>query len=447
MTRWGVGGIRAQAGTAVDLARAGYNLLGLGLVGLGAPAGWIASRLSGRWGWFWPRMGLYRGVELAPGEARVWLQAVSVGEVEVAWAVARRLVEAGVEVVMTSSTQRGLERARALAGAQALVLPMPVDVPWAVAAAVRAIRPTAYGSVETELWPNLSARLGAAGVVQVLVNGRISPRSFPRYSRLKALVGPVLGRLRSLGMISAADAQRVVALGAAPGRVEVVGNAKYALLADRLARAEPSRLAGRLGVQAEAVVVAGSVRTGEIVPVLEAFKLLLQGGQEALLVVVPRHEGRSWRWVEAARARGLGVVRWSELAALGRRPREAKVVVVDRMGLLLELYGLADAAFVGASLVELGGQNPMEPAAWGVRVCFGPDMSDFADEARRLLQAGAAEVVRDARELADAWARAIAMGPAPPEAARQLVAASRRAAARYAAMVLRAVVEGMKRAG
>lgn len=439
----------------MDPSLIGYNLaLGVGAALL-VPArlgAHLARGASGRAARtlveLWPRLGLYR--QLAParrqqGAPRVWLQAVSVGEVMVARAIAQELVRLvpRVQLTVTASTATGLARARQELGLWAAVAPFPLEVPWAVAAAAARIRPHLYASLETELWPNLTAWLHRRGVACLLLNGRLSPRSFPRYRRVRSLVRGVLARLEVLSMIGPDDARRVVALGADPARVRVDGNAKYAGLAER-ARPELTReAAARLALGEAPLVVAGSVRRGEEEPVVGAFVRLRRQHPTAVLALVPRHPERAGRWLAACARAGLAAQLWSRLSPQAPRRAETAVVVVDVMGVLMPLYGLARVAFLGASLVPLGGQNPMEPAAWGVPMCWGRSMEDFADAAAQLQEAGAGEQVSGAEELARYWARMLAE---PAEARRRGraargVAQGHSGAARTAAELIAAALE------
>lgn len=381
-----------------------YNLA-LGLAGATLPGLWLGSRLARRWGELWPRLGLYRDQPPAGHGPRVWLQAVSVGEVAVAMAVAQALwaQRPEIELSVSSSTAKGLERAAELFAGRARVLAFPLEAPWAVAGAWQRVRPQVYASLETELWPNFLAWLDNRGCELLLLNGRVSPRSFPRYMKVRPMVAGCLGRFSLLSMIGPEDASRARALGAPPERVRVEGNAKYAGLAQGVAALDPAPLAQRLALAGAPLLVAGSVRSGEEAAVLGAFKEVLASHPNAVLAVAPRHVEKSPRWLATSRGLGLSAQAWSELSPEQPRRADTRVVVVDAMGQLLALYGLATAAFVGASLVRQGGQNPMEPAAWGVPVAFGPDMADFKDAAEALERAGASQLVNNAEELAAWW--------------------------------------------
>jgi len=420
-----------------------YNLA-LSMAGPALPALWLGSRLAGRWGELWARLGLYRDLAPAPPGPRVWLQAVSVGEVGVALAVAQELWARRPEInlAVSSSTAKGLERAAQVFAGRARVLPFPLEAPWAVAAACGKVRPQVYASLETELWPNLLARLDRQGAALLLLNGRISPRSFPRYQRVRPLAAGCLRRFQALSMISEADAERAIALGAPAARVRVDGNAKYAGLLEQAQATDTSEAAACLALNNAPLIVAGSVRSGEEEPVLGAFVQVLKRHPAAVLAAAPRHIERAPRWLAACQRHGLLAQAWSGLSPRAPRRPETSVVVVDAMGSLMALYGLGRAAFLGASLVPLGGQNPMEPAAWGAPLVFGPDMADFLDAAEALQAAGAAQVVGGAEELARAWgellsdpARAAQRG----QAGRRVVAGWSGAAAAAAGLILAAL--------
>lgn len=417
-----------------------YNaVLGVGCMAL--PSLWFGSRLARRWGDVWPRLGLYRGQpEPAADRPRVWLQAVSVGEVAVAEAIANELwsIAPGVDLTVSTSTAKGLERATEVFGGKAGVIAFPLDLPWSVAAAAGAVRPHVFASLETEIWPNLLAMLDRRGAACLMLNGRISPRSYPGYRRMRWLMSPALGRYRHLSMISNADAQRVQGLGAQPGRVTVDGNAKYAGLLDKAKPEVTSGPARLLALSGVPLLVAGSVRSGEEDAVISAFARVRQDHPSAVLAVAPRHVERAPQWLEAARNAGLDVCAWSGLNEQNPRPGGCSVVVIDAMGALMGLYGLAEAVFVGASLVPLGGQNPMEPAAWAKPLAFGPDMDDFADARAALEEAGAARTVTDAVELAAFWGQCLAeprQANSMGQAGRQVVAGWSGAARKAAEMI------------
>ena len=389
----------------MDISLILYNLMVLGLSGL-LPVLWAAGRSTGRFADLLPRLGLYRDLAPAPCQGpRVWLQAVSVGEVGVAKAIAGELLRIcpRVELTVTSSTAKGLETARESLQGMARVAVFPLDAPWSVIAAAAKIRPQVYVSLETELWPNLFAWLKSRGCELLLLNGRVSQRSFPRYARLKGLLGSTLHRLSVLSMISPLDAERITRLGADPARVRVDGNAKFAGLMQKVDKKGLAVPAALLNLRRAPLLAAGSGRSGEEAPVLAAFAKVLEHHPDAVLAAAPRHVERSHRWMETAADLGLTAQRWTGLDSRNPRSPGTQVVVIDTMGVLFTLYGLSAAAFVGGTLVPKGGHNLLEPAAWGVPTFHGKYVEDFKDAADALSAAGAAAVVSDSQDLARGW--------------------------------------------
>jgi len=332
---------------------------------------------------------------------RVWIHASSVGEAGVAHAVARALwdMAPATEVFVSATTSTGLARAREIFGDRAAGTAFaPLDAPFAVARALSRVRPKVLAMVETEIWPNWLAEARRRGIPTVLVNGRLSGRSISRYLAVRPLFARALSGMSAFSMISTGDAARIARLGAPTGRIFVGGNAKY----DDLARPRPGDREGArdlLGLSPGTPAwVAGSTRTGEEEAVLAVHRRLLEALPGAVLILAPRHLRRTDRVQALAGRAGLGVQRLSKIRAQGRDPGRP-VILVDTMGELFTLYGAADAAFVGASLAPKGGQNPLEPACWGLPVLFGPHMNDFAEAKAVLTRHGGGETVAQAGEL------------------------------------------------
>jgi 3-deoxy-D-manno-octulosonic-acid transferase len=383
------------------------------------------------------------GAPVAPGG--LWIHAVSVGEVRLALLllVAVRERHPGLPVTVTTGTPTG--RALAERGVPGTSPPdrvafLPIDRRGPMGRFLERIRPAALLLVETEIWPNLLRLCAERGVPVSFVNGRISPRSFPRYRRVRWFLRRCLGDVTLFAMQSEEDAERIRALGAPPERVRVTGNMKFDLPLPRSAAGPAAR--ERLGIPADRpLFVAGSTAPGEERAAAEALRALRRIDPRTLLVLAPRHPEDFAAAETRLIAAGLRVARYS-----GPFPgRETDAVLVDAMGVLPDLYAAADLVFVGGSLVSRGGQNPLEPASLGRPVLFGPDMENFADAARALVAAGGGFVVRDggdlgrqaARLLADAGARRAA-----GEAARRAVESGRGALPRTLAFL-----EGLMRGG
>ncbi len=331
----------------------------------------------------WPgRLGHLPPELVALGPQDIWLQAVSVGEVAVAESIVkaldRLLPNRNLRILVSSTTPAGFARAMSSLGERCSVIPFPLDFPQVVRGIVGQLRPQVYASLETELWPNLLRAVQVSGGRTILLNGRISIKSFPRYMRLKSLVGPVLRGFTRICAISEVHAERLKALGAPGERISVTGNAKFEGL---LSRPDPARmvcLRERLNIPESAIVlVAGSLRSGEEKEVVRAYLSLKKRWPGLILFAVPRHLKMASRLKKVLEASGIPFNLWSGLEV--GHSRSAQVVVVDVIGPLFDLYGLATAAFVGGSLVPKGGQNIMEPAAWGRPVFYGPHMDNFEE--------------------------------------------------------------------
>ncbi|MFN7278480.1 MAG: 3-deoxy-D-manno-octulosonic acid transferase, partial [Betaproteobacteria bacterium] len=271
---------------------------------------------------------------------------------------------------------------------------LPWDLPYAVNAFLVHYRPGAGVLMETEIWFNLAAACQRRSVPLLLVNARLSERSARGYARLAHLTATALHSLAGVAAQTSADATRLQSLGArAP---EVTGNLKFDVIPPPALLALGARLREQYGA-ARPVLLAASTREGEEPLVLDAFAAL--GVPRALLVLVPRHPQRFDEVEKLVLARGWRCVRRS---ADGPVPEGVAVVLGDSMGEMFAYYASSDVAFVGGSLVPLGGQNLIEAAATGCPVLTGPHTFNFADASRLAVESGAARVVHDPAELADA---------------------------------------------
>ena len=367
----------------------------------------------------------------------VWLHAVSVGEATAAAPLARLLVSRHPEVplIASTTTETGRTVAEQRIAAARFVF-FPLDFRWAAARALTRLRPRLVLLTETELWPNFLAACAAQRIPVVLINGRISPRSFPRYRLVRRWFGRVLQDVRLFCMQSAADADRILALGAPAERVTVTGNLKYDLPALEQAVDVPAIRAG-LGLPPRCrLVIAGSIHRGEDGPVIEAFRSAAASRRDLCLLVAPRHPERLEEVERLVAKAGVPCVRRSRLPA--ESAREGGAILLDTMGELARLYAAASVVFVGGSLIPHGGQNILEPAAYGRPILHGPHMGNFAEMRDRFREADAALQVADGPALAeglqvllDDAARAERMG----QAGRAIVEAQRGATRRTADLV------------
>lgn len=332
-----------------------------------------------------------------PTEPRCWVHAVSVGEsaaaVPLVEAIHRRWPELGIVVSTITPTGARIVADR-LAGT-AVHRYFPLDLPGPVRRALEAARPRFFIAIETELWPNFLRALARRRIPSMIANGRISDRSFRRYLRVRWLMRRVLADISVFAMQSEEDARRIVALGAPPSRVVVTGNLK----SDLVPEAEPADAAWRerLGLDAtDRLWIAGSTHRGEEAIVLDVFLRARARCPRLSLLVAPRHPERAAEVEDLIRERGLTPARRSRLPA-GRAP--GAVVILDTVGELAALYGLAEVVFVGGSLVPIGGHNVLEPAMRGKPVLYGPHTSNFREGAERLQRSGGGIVVKDGLEL------------------------------------------------
>lgn len=334
----------------------------------------------------------------AAAGASTWVHAVSVGEVMAALPLIRALLErAPGSVLVTTTTDTGSARVRELLGETVRHCYAPYDLPHAVRRFLDLVRPERVVVMETELWPNLFHDLRSRGIPLVIANGRLSPRSFPRYRALGSAVAGVLENCTLIAAQSEADATRFRALGAPSARVVVMGNLKFdfEVPADLVGRGRVLR--ERLGSQ-RPVWIAASTHDGEEQLLVAAHRELLREIPDAVLLVVPRHPQRFDAVAHRLRESGLDVASRSRIGG-GKEPVTAQVLLGDSMGEMAAYYAAADVAFVGGSLVAVGGHNVLEPAAHGLPVVFGPHMFNFETARELLVGCSAASEIADAAAL------------------------------------------------
>lgn len=332
----------------------------------------------------------------------IWVHAVSVGEVQASAALVNSLrrLYPDIPIVVTTFTPTGAGRARVLFKDRAQVRYLPFDLPGAVHRFFERVQPRIAVIFETELWPNLYHECGRRRVPLVLASARLSARSVDRYRRLGALFRETLAQGVVVAAQGEADATRFRALGADPGNTHVTGNLKFDFsvpvdIAERGRALRAYYAAGR------PVWVAGSTHGGgEEEALIEAQKIVRGRHPGALLVMAPRHPNRFGEVAAQLVSRGVRFIRRSQVPAAGAIV-EAEILLLDSLGELLDFYAGSDVAFVGGSLVPIGGHNLLEPAALGLPILTGPNTANSAEVARLLSERGAAEVVRTPQELAD----------------------------------------------
>ncbi len=349
------------------------------------------------------RLGFYTAGQLAQvaGRKVLWVHAVSVGETRAAVPLLKRLKSLYPEhlLVLSNVTETGHQIARDLREVD-LCLFFPFDLSWVVQRVLRQVRPDAVIIVETEIWPNFIHGASRAGIPVILVNGRISDRSFPRYRLARKLIAPILDQIDAFCMQTELDGERIVAMGARSERVSVTGNLKFDMQVHPVDCAERERLRGAFRLPEGAVIwVAGSTHAGEEEIVTGVYRDLVASGESLFLILVPRHPERCRPVREMLAGQGLGI---GLRSALEERPAPfapGEILLVDTLGEMLTFYALADLVFVGGSLVPVGGHNVLEASIMEKPVVFGSYMHNFKEISSLLLSERAGLMVNDRLEL------------------------------------------------
>lgn len=333
----------------------------------------------------------------ARGRQSIWIHAVSVGETIAAAPMIRALQRRypDLMVVVTTTTPTGSERVRALFGDSVFHVYSPYDTPGCVGRFLDRTQPVGVVIVETELWPNLVHGCHRRGIPVVVANARLSARSARGYGKVSALTRRMLAEVAAVVAQNPVDGERFVALGLPPSRLTISGSIKFDIMLDRTLRDRAAELRQALGTRL--VWIAASTHAGEDEVILAAHRRLLERHPNALLLLVPRHPERFDGVADLIAREGL---RYQRRSQREQPASDSKVILGDTMGELLLLFGAADVAFVGGSLVERGGHNMLEPAAWGLPVLTGPSDFNFREISQLLTEAGALRQIDSAPALA-----------------------------------------------
>ncbi len=340
-------------------------------------------------------------IEKLRGEKVIWFHAASVGEVKVLSTIIPQVKKIHPEyaLVVSTITKTGRKEAKRILKEVEMVFFLPVDLKRYMRRALERIKPAALILVETELWPNLIREAKKWGCFVTLINGRISDASLRRYLLVRSLFEETLSHIDLLCMQSEEYKERMILLGANPDKIKVTGNLKF----DRLLYASQTK--DKNGLKRKMfipdhfkVIVGGSIREGEEKILIEVFKRLKLENKDLLFVLAPRHLDRIKEIEKLLSQQQMKFIRKSQLdkdATL----KDQGMILLDTMGELSKIYSLADVAFVGGSLVPVGGHNLLEPAIYGVLVLFGPYVDHFKEEANILIQSGGGIKVKEEEEL------------------------------------------------
>ncbi len=339
--------------------------------------------------------------QLSHGRQVIWVHAVSVGETRAAIPLLKSLRERYPEafLILSNVTETGREIATGVSEIDHYIF-FPFDLRWIVRKAFKAIQPNVIVLVETEIWPNFVLEAKRQKIPLVLVNGRISDRSFPRYRMAGKLLVPILDSITAYCMQSEQDSRRIRSLGAPAGRVQVTGNIKFDMRPPQMDSAELETLKNEFKIPGNARIwVAGSTHEGEETRLVAVYQRLRKVCPELFLVLVPRHPERCRHVQEELTKLEMVVTLRSYVAELDKRLHPGEVLIVDTLGEMLKLYALADLVFVGGSLVNTGGHNILEAALLKKPVLYGPHMQNFKEIARLVRVAHAGLQVKDDEDL------------------------------------------------
>ncbi|HUP63817.1 MAG TPA: 3-deoxy-D-manno-octulosonic acid transferase [Thermoanaerobaculia bacterium] len=391
----------------------------------------IVGFLRGKyWSSFRERMGLGTG---PAGRRDVWIQAVSVGEVTAARALVEHLRERrpDLSLVLTTTTATGQALAHRFFPADAVAY-FPFDFTYSVERFLERHQPRVFVAIETEIWPNAARLAKRSGARVAIVNGRISDRSFGRYRAIRLFLRRVLAYYDMFLVRSAEDGTRYAAIGAAAHKIEVTGNLKFDLTDLVKGEGDAANEALRLA-DGRPILVLGSTMEGEDEALLQELSRLASLG--VFTVIAPRKPQRFEVVAGLLATSGLSWGRRTEAA----KDQKVDVFLLDSIGELAGVYGVAKAAFVGGSLVARGGHNPIEPIGAGAPVAFGPHMSNFRGIAEAFLSAGAATRIKTPEELTQFVERMLvdeSLRLEMIERGRRVVVENRGAAERIAAKLL-----------
>ncbi len=360
-------------------------------------------------GGVWERMGRLpkEEIKLLSTKNVIWLHAASVGEIKALSTIIPQLKKINPEysLIVSVVTESGKKEAERILSAGSIgkevefVFHAPIDLKRFVKKALSRVKPCALILIETELWPNLIREAKIRDCSVILINGRISGKSFSKYLLLKSLFSETLSYVDLFCMQSGEDAERVRKLGAESFKIKVLGNLKFDRMITQISEIDKNMLKKKLSIPFDLkVLVGGSTRKGEDEILVRVFKRLKKDHRNLLLLLAPRHLDRMKKIEKMLCHQKLDFVRRSELD--GKPPlSNQRVILLDTMGELASIYAIADIAFVGGSMVPIGGHNLLEPADCGVGVIFGPYVDHFKTAADLLIQSGGGIKIRNEEEL------------------------------------------------
>lgn len=348
-------------------------------------------------------------LEKAAGQNCIWAHAASVGEIVATSSIIKEITKVmpNQTILVSVTIPTGYAMAKRIIPEAAGIIYFPLDLPWLVDSVVRRIKPSLFMMVETELWPNFLKAAKRHDVKTIMVNGRISDKSSKRYPYLLGILKDMLNNVDRFCMQSSQDAEHIIGLGADPSRVVVTGNTKFDQTYAEISQQQQHELRQILGLQhATPVIVAGSTHKGEEEMLIAAFQTVLKNFPQAAMVIAPRHVERASEIADLCRKADIRATKRTEAVPESLIPDappasslQPLIIILDTIGELGKVYGIADLVFVGGSLVSKGGHNILEPAAHGKPVLVGPHMFNFKEIYGLLSKRGVCITVKEQSEL------------------------------------------------
>lgn len=336
------------------------------------------------------------------GHPTVWVHAVSVGEVNAVRALIDRLLTRNLEIWLSTTTQTGQKQARSLFHGKAQIFYFPLDWKLVCRRYLKRIQPDVILLVETEIWPNFVVSASRLKIPVVLVNGRISDQSFKYYRKFRFILQSLLACFSDFCMQSEEDLDRIRRLGAPEPKTNCTGNLKfdYETITNRENEVLKELIKSNLKNSADDILlVCGSTKPGEEELLLLAFESLRRDFDHLKLIIAPRHPHRGDEVTALVKETGFSYLQRSRNEFGEKNEGSTDILILDSIGELASLYEIADLVFIGGSLVPAGGQNVIEPAAYGKPILFGPHMENFRQVAAAFVRAGAAIRVENRTEL------------------------------------------------
>jgi len=332
----------------------------------------------------------------------IWIHAVSVGEITAAGKLIAELRSAypNKRFFITTVTPTGNKIAKGIAGSADFVAYLPLDLSFIIKGVLNKVKPVLFIIMETEIWPNLISYLKQKNIPVILVNGRISDRSFKGYLSIKFLLKPILNKINLFCVQTKVDVQRFTRLGVPEDKIKITGNMKFDITDYAGARANYTDYKLKLGLEAlEKLLVCGSTHPGEEEIILDTYKKILSEFANLRLLIAPRHPERAKEIEKIASKNDFSPIFISDLPLKAHTRNLKPVFILDSIGELVSFYAIADIIFVGGSLIKKGGHNILEPAGIGKPIIFGPYMFNFRDIASLFLENEAAILIHNKEEL------------------------------------------------